>query len=484
MSLNETSEDAAVKLLYKYFLMTAVPLVLCLIVIGTGLSFQMYNYSVSEKHDTLERAASRISQLTYELFQNPTLSREQMLKTILTTMTDDGLIHVIICDADGQIIMTSDRFGSQFIGAFVNKDTLEKTDNSDEFTSIGTLDGLYSGKNYTVGLPSTSPSGNTVAYVYVTTSVENVQTLMSYVIDIFVLFSIIVFVITAGASYFLVRRMTRPLNLIAQASRSFAMGDFKKRVPVQTDDEIGALTTAFNNMADSLEKSEELRRSFVANVSHELRSPMTSISGFVDGILDGTIPKEREDHYLRIVSDEVHRLSRLVSRMLDITVLQGSDITAESSEFDFCELIHRAATSLEKRIEDNNLTLNIELSARNITIFANEDSIFQVIYNLLDNAIKFSTQGTEIKMSAIERGDRINFSVSNFGAEITKDQLMYVFDRFHKADNSRSKDKSGLGLGLYIAKTIISRHRGDISAQSENGYTTFSFTMPTRQPEN
>ncbi len=407
-----------------------------------------------------------------------------MLKKILTSMTDDGKIHVIICDSRGQIFLTSDNYGNKYMGSYVNKSILEKTEKSDEFTSIGTLDGLYPGSNYTVGLTTRSQTGSVIAYVYVTTSAENVKTLMSYVIDLFILISLIVFLMTAAASYFIVRHMTRPLNLISQASRSFAMGDFKKRVPVQSDDEIGELSIAFNNMADSLEKSEELRRSFVANVSHELRSPMTSISGFVDGILDGTIPKEREAHYLQIVSDEVHRLSRLVSRMLDITVLQGTDITAQSVEFDFCELLRRAAISLEQRIEEKKLTLNIDMPTGKIMAFANEDSLFQAIYNLIDNAIKFSSSDAAIDINITLRSDKVTFSVKNYGAEIPKDQLMYVFDRFHKIDNSRSKDKSGLGLGLYITKTIINQHRGTIRAASENGYTEFSFTIPLRQPEN
>ncbi len=472
------------KLLYKYFLMTAVPLIICLIIIGMGLSFQMYDYSVSEKHETLGRAAERISDLTYDLYRNHTITREQMLKKILTSMTDNGKIHVIICDSRGQIFLTSDIYGNKYMGSYVNESILKKTEKSEEFTSIGTLDGLYSGNNFTVGLATRTETGSTIAYIYVTTSVENVRTLMSYVIDLFMLISVIVFLMTAAASYFIVRRMTRPLNLISQASRSFAMGDFKKRVPVQSNDEIGELSAAFNNMADSLEKSEELRRSFVANVSHELRSPMTSISGFVDGILDGTIPKERETHYLKIVSDEVHRLSRLVSRMLDITVLQGTDITAQSIEFDFCELLRRAAISLEQRVEEKNLTLNIQMPPGRIIAFANEDSLFQAIYNLIDNAIKFSEPGAVIDINITLRSEKISFSVRNYGVEIPKEQLMYVFDRFHKADNSRSKDKSGLGLGLYITKTIVNQHRGIIQAASKDGYTEFSFTIPLRQPEN
>ena len=469
------------KLLYKYYLMIAVPLVICLSTVGLGLSFQMYNYSVAEKHDSLQRAANRIAVLTEELYYNHSLVHEQMLKTVLTSMTNNGQIHVIICDANGQIFLTSDNYGNKYMNSRVSGSILDKTQANDKYSAIGTLDGLYKGENYTVGLVSKDNAGRPIAYVYVTTSIHYVQMLTKYVRNLFFGLSVIVFILTAFVSYFIVNRMTKPLKQIANASKKFAQGDFTARVPVQSSDEIGELTTAFNNMADSLEKSEDLRRTFVANVSHELRSPMTSISGFVDGILDGTIPKEREEHYLQIVSDEVHRLSRLVSRMLDITVLQGTDITAQSTSFDFCELLRRCVISFEKRIDEHNISLNIELPSHNINIFANEDAIYQAVYNLIDNAIKFSEDGRSVDISASEKNDRLSFSVRNYGAEIPKEQLPYVFDRFHKADSSRSKDKSGLGLGLYITKNIINKHGGKIWANSENGYSEFLFTLSTRR---
>ena len=243
---------------------------------------------------------------------------------------------------------------------------------------------------------------------------------MSYVRNLFTFLSLFVFVLTAFASYFIVKRMTKPLKQISDAATSFAHGDYSARVSFQSSDEIGELTSAFNNMADSIEKSEELRRSFVGNVSHELRSPMTSISGFVDGILDGTIPKEREEHYLRIVSDEAHRLSRLVSRMLDITVLQSSDITEYSTRFDFIELLMRALGNFEQRALDSQITFTTDIPPYGVQILANEDAIYQVIYNLIDNAIKFSVADSSIYISVISKNSKLIFSITNYGIEIPK----------------------------------------------------------------
>lgn len=466
------------KLLYKYYLMIALPLVLCLFLVGTGLSFQMYNYSVKEKHDSLELAARRVSPMVEELYYNHSLANERTLKRILSTMTNNEQIHIIICDVNGQIFFTSDSYGNNYMNSYISRDILEQTEKNESFSSIGTLNNLYSGKNYTVGVTARDDLSHPIAYVYVTTSISNIEHLMTYVRNIFFYLSILVFLIAALVFFFIVKRMTKPIKEITIASSKFAKGDFSSRVSVYSNDEIGELTVAFNNMADSLEKSEDLRRTFIANVSHELRSPMTSIVGFVDGILDKTIPPEKEEHYLSLVSEEVHRLSRLVSSMLDITVLQSRDVTADCKTFDFCEILKRCIISLETRVSDKNLTLNINLPDREIFIKATEDTIFQVVYNLVDNAIKFSNASTEIDISAHTKSDKLTFSVRNYGIEIPKDELNYVFDRFHKTDRSRSKDKTGLGLGLYIAKTIINQHNGKIWAESYNNHTEFFFTLP------
>ncbi len=465
------------KLFYKYYLMIAIPLICCLFIIGISLSFQMYNYSVSEKEESLKYIAEEASSMTEALHYNTSYVPRELITSILSTMTSDGSTHIIICNQDGKIVLTSSNNQSRYIGASINPKIIEKTEDSGSFSAIGTMGQLYPGENITYGTVSRTHNGKTIAYIYVTTSISNTLQLMRYVAGIFFLLSAIVFLLTAIISYFLVKKMTKPLNQIATASKKFASGDFSSRVPLKSSDEIGDLTTAFNNMADSIEKSEKLRQTFIANVSHELRSPMTSITGLVDGILDETIPPEASRHYLEIVSNEGHRLTRLINRMLDITVLQSSDISATSTKFDLCELVSRIALSFEQRLVSDNITLNINFSQHSIFTVANEDAIYQVVYNLIDNAIKFSNPSTAIDISVTERSNTATFSVKNYGAEIPKDQLQSVFDRFHKTDSSRSSDRQGLGLGLYIAKTIIDLHKGKIWVESENGYTEFCFSI-------
>jgi len=282
------------------------------------------------------------------------------------------------------------------------------------------------------------------------------------------------------ASFF-TRRESRPLQDMAKAANSFGHGNLDARVRVDesTSEEMQELALAFNNMATSLQKSEYQRQEFVANVSHELKTPMTTISGYVDGILDGTIPDHRHSYYLQIVSDETKRLSRLVRSMLDISQLQSQDIPEEKKmHFDLEEVMGQVLITFEKKITDKCLEVEVEMPEHPVYTIANKDYITQVIYNLLDNAVKFCPEGKTLGLRIREGGSKIYISISNEGETIPPEELPLVFDRFHKLDKSRSKNRDGWGLGLYIVKTIVCSHGENISVTSRDGKTEFTFTMP------
>ena len=223
-----------------------------------------------------------------------------------------------------------------------------------------------------------------------------------------------------------------------------------------------------------------VRKEFVANVSHELKTPMTTISGYVDGILDGTIPEDKREHYLHIVSDETKRLSRLVRSMLDISQLQkeGGIPEEKKMHFDLEECAGQVLITFEKKINDKHLNVNVDMPEHPVYTMANPDYITQVIYNLIDNAVKFCPDGGNLGLRIKEGGSKAYVSVSNDGETIPPDELPLVFDRFHKLDKSRSQNRDGWGLGLYIVKTIVCSHGEDISVSSKDGKTEFTFTMP------
>lgn len=231
-------------------------------------------------------------------------------------------------------------------------------------------------------------------------------------------------------------------------------------------------------MAGSLEKSEQQRKEFVANVSHELKTPMTTIAGFMDGMLDGTIPPEQHRHYMQTVSNEVRRLSRMVRGMLDISRLQDKEIPDEKKTvFDLCEMAGRVLVSFEQKITQKQIDVQVDIPPEPTYALADADSITQVIYNLMDNAVKFCNTGGTLALQIQPEDTKIFISVSNTGIPIPEAELPLIFDRFHKTDKSRSIDRDGVGLGLYIVKTIICSHGEDISVTSRDGKTVFTFTL-------
>ena len=279
--------------------------------------------------------------------------------------------------------------------------------------------------------------------------------------------------------YAITYRLTKPLKLMSEASRAMAKGDFSKRIPVMSDDEIGELSVSFNMMTNSLSQLEGMRKSFVANVSHELKTPMTSISGFIDGILDGTIEPEKQSYYLGIVSNEVKRLSRLVESMLSMARLESGEFALKPELFNFNELVCSIVLSQEQHIEKRKLKINGLDTLPDISVTADRDLIHQVIYNLVDNAVKFTCDEGEINFTLTNDSKNLVFIIQNSGPGIPSTDLPYIFERFYKVDKSRSVSKNSTGLGLYIVKTIITAHSGTISVSSrENQFTAFKITLP------
>nr|WP_283243704.1 HAMP domain-containing sensor histidine kinase [Feifania hominis] len=281
--------------------------------------------------------------------------------------------------------------------------------------------------------------------------------------------------------------MVKPLKEMSRAAKSFAKGNFNTRVAVRGSDEIAELAVAFNNMATSLASLEELRTGFIANVSHDLRTPMTTISGFIDGILDGTIPREDESHYLTVVSNEIKRLSKLVHTLLELSKIESGQIEYHPVRFDICESMRKLLLSFEQSINNKRLQVELSLCEERFEVVADEDAIARVMYNLIDNAIKFSYPDGVLTLS-ITRGDKndrnVYVSVKNTGVGIPESDLPYVFERFYKSDKSRGLDKTGSGLGLYIVKSIIDRHGGRITVKSvQNEFCEFVFSLPLETEE-
>lgn len=317
-----------------------------------------------------------------------------------------------------------------------------------------------------------------VGGVLVSIPMPQVSQARSEIIGIFLRNMIIVTLFAAVLVYFVARKISKPITRLNEAAKSIAAGNFNQRVEVDDTGEIGELGETFNYMAESIEQFENTRNSFLANVSHDLRTPMTTITGFVQGILDGTIPEEKRDWYLSIVLDESKRLSRIVNDLFDISKLEQGKFNLELRDFDINELTRLNIIKFEKRITDKNIQLSVEFERDNLMVSADRDAISRVMMNLFDNAIKFANEKGFIHIRVGTKNGKAFVSVENSGIGIAEEELLHIFDRFYKTDKSRSLDKNGAGLGLYIVKNIIQAHGERVWAESKQGeFARFSFTL-------
>lgn len=465
----------------RNFSTAATILLLALTILGAAFQIQVKDYLEGTSVTRLKEDATVIADLaaSYSVEGNLTNRAFMLNLDVISQITQ---ADAVVCDREGYVVLCSHgRNACNHQGLQLNTDYLDKVIKNGSDSSTGILQGLYDEERYVVSVPITVDEKAT-GIVMISTPTATTTHVMNKISNIFLTAALFVVVVSVLAVTAFARRETRPLRDLANAATAFGHGDLDARVKVEDScsEEMEELALAFNNMASSLQKSEYQRQEFVANVSHELKTPMTTISGYVDGILDGTIPPQRQTHYLRIVSDETKRLSRLVRSMLDISQLQKEQGIPEEKKihFDLEEALGQVLITYEKKITDKNLNVDVDIPEHPVYTMANEDYITQVIYNLLDNAVKFCPEGGTIGLSIREGGNKAYVSISNEGETIPSEELPLVFDRFHKLDKSRSQNRDGWGLGLYIVKTIVCSHGENISVSSKDGKTTFTFTMP------
>lgn len=446
-----------------------------------------YRYIIGETRDSVIRNAGYISSFTSTYYRRYlTLDvQDEFYSSYMASIAMISNSHIIVADSGGKILFATD--GSRFFtdnSSRLPEDVVAQVLDGGEYNGMTSLGGIYSERRYTSALPVINQIGDlkvVQGMVLVAASASNLNEMWASTATIFFFSAVVVFLISVIASTLTSAYQTRPLNEMAEAARKFGQGEFDTRVTGYEDrcDEVSALAEAFNSMANSLEKVESQRAEFIANVSHELKTPMTTIAGFAEGILDGTIPPERERESLEIVVSETRRLSRLVRRMLDLSRLNAlaeSTVTAQEA-FDLTEVMSRVLISLETKITDRQLDVEVQMPEDKLMVWGDPDSITQVCYNLLDNAAKFAAPGTAITVQIAKKDGKAHTTIRNLGATIPPDELPLLFERFHKADYSRSMDREGVGLGLYIVKTILGNLKETIHVTSEDGVTQFHFTL-------
>lgn len=471
-------------LFVKYFSICAAIILISITFLGMMLLLFSARYFGNEKQKTLSTLldeAAALSERTYNAESN-TFENGTTLRAGYTIMAGASDAVVFLCDANGKVLLCSEEPPCIHTGATVSQSVMKQAWGG-RVAEQGTLGGLYKDRYYTVSQTLKTDDGLVYGVLFASSSAD---TLTSYLQDVFTMFLVsaaAVLVFAFVVIYFVTLDMVRPLRQMSAAVKGFAKGDFSARIEATGTDEVSELSTAINNMAAGLSELETTRRSFTANVSHELKTPMTIIGGFVDGILDGTIDKEHERHYLTIVSGEVKRLSRLVTSMLAISRMEAGELTLTLQRVDITTLLARTVFSFEKRIEEKKLSVE-GLDMEKCYVKADPDLIHQVVYNLVDNAVKFANVGGAISFSIRTDAGRAYISVRNTGDGIVKEEISRVFDRFYKTDRSRSMNKEGVGLGLYIVKNVVNMHGGEIIVKSQKGeYCEFVFSLETAKQD-
>ena len=476
--------------LYKrQFALMAGVLLVAFALLGSAFAALSYQYIIQDKRETLERNASYMAAFTSSYLSSAGGAgiQEPAYQLYISSLANISGSTVILAENDGEIVYASSGRShgpNSLLSGTVPGEVMDLISQDGKFAGLSSLGGLLSDKCYVSAVPILQSSYITgLTYrrgvVLVASDTTVLAGMWQDLAIIFLLSAAVVLLLAAAASSVTSLWQTKPLKDMADTVRRFGRGELEARVEgyEERKDEVGELAGAFNTMADSLAKSEAQRTEFIANVSHELKTPMTTIAGFADGILDGTIPKEKAPEALATISSETRRLSRLVRRMLDLSRLQSSENVLAQERFDISEVLLRVLVSLEGKITSRGLDVETHLPDGPVMVWGNPDAITQVCYNLLDNAIKFAAADSVLSLTIQIKGEKVHVSIANLGETIPPEELGQIFDRFHKTDRSRSVDREGVGLGLYIVKTIINNHREAINVTSEDGLTTFTFTL-------
>ncbi|MBE6783549.1 MAG: HAMP domain-containing histidine kinase [Ruminococcaceae bacterium] len=478
----------------KYYISIFVSMLIVLVVLGVSLLLFIAQYWRENNFSVLKENVNTLSQTATEYFEldsdgqyinDPTVTLAYSLSLVSTSIESD----IYICNLNGNVLLCKDIVSSirlentkpyceihskiKIPKRIIDEAVKGDFQTSEDIPELGEKISLM------VGEPIKA-NGKVIAVIIGTQpELDNTYPFVSSVLKMFLSSALVAFVVAFVAIYIVTYSITKPLRKMSQITKEYATGDFSRRIEIKGTNELADLGHALNSMAQSLSKLEDSRRSFIANVSHELKTPMTSIGGFIDGILDGTISAEEEEKYLKVVSNEVKRLARLVSSMLNLSKIEAGELSLNLKRTDISAMIFNTLLSFEQSINQKSIDITGLDSMDNLYVNIDKDLINQVVYNLVDNAVKFTENGGYINVRATQDDDFTTVIIKNSGAGIPTDEIERIFERFYKVDKSRSLDTKSTGLGLYIVKSIVEMHGGTVDASSQTGkYTEFRFSLP------
>lgn len=473
-----------------FSLMTAT-LLFCIFVAGFSLMFFFVSFWKNDRLTSLADDALSLAQSVEAFYSASTPSDREaghaVVSGIMSAISETPDSFAFVTDENGKILLCNDNgsdaqscpvhgsahFPAEMLSAF--------SEDGKQYTVDRTLDGFGGDGTFLCAVvPFSGADGEKHYAVCIQSLISAYLPYTTEFVRMIILTGLIAVFISFIASLAVSYKMVKPIKKITDITHEYGEGNFSERISeLDTYSELAELAEAFNSMADNLAVTEQSRSNFVANISHELKTPMTIISGFIDGMLDGTIPESDREKYLKTVSDEVKRLSRLVVAMLNMSKIEAGKLKPTLADTQLAELICRTVIGFEKVVTDRSINVSGLDSLEPVSVKADGALITQVIYNLFDNAVKFTPDGGTISLSLESDKKNAVIRIRNSGKGISAEEQALVFDRFYKVDKSRGLDSKSFGLGLYIVKSIIELHHGTISINSdENSYTEFVIKLP------
>lgn len=435
-----------------------------------------------EKTDVLTNEAFLVVEQTIGGYINGAYTIEEAQKN-LDYYAKTLKVSVWMTDQDGRII------------AFSNSDAEAKTprniylldhdfDINSASSFTGDFYGCFNKDVITVTIPITT-NGAPNGMVLIHATMDQLDSVQSDIIRVIYVPFLIMIIISFILLGIISGKIMKPIKKINAVAEEYATGNFETKMDIHSEDEIGQLAATLEYMASELSKLDEYRKSFISNISHDFRSPLTSIKGYIEAIQDGTIPPEKQDKYLNIVVDETKRLTKLTSGLLELNNYDTYGLWLILKDFDIVSLIRKATSTFEGKCNEKGITIILNNHTEKSIVHGDKVKIQQVIYNLLDNAIKFTPKGKNIYLTITEKNDKVFVSVKDEGCGIPEDSLNKIWVRFYKADASRGKDKQGTGLGLSITREIVKAHGENINVVSTEGVgSEFTFSLKKAEGDN
>lgn len=448
------------------------------IITAAFLSIWFESYYFTQRKLQLEKESKLIESYAVDYIKYEMKYSAQQRSEALKFFSSFTSADIWLVDKYGFIYAVSDESFDALRGKQVLSKGLEELRLGKAYERKGTISDVLTVPSHIYGVPVFDKTAGFCGAIIMTTPISEIREPLRNVYRIIWISAIVAIIISSFIIYYFSQRIIiKPLAVINGVAKKISKGEVENRVQINSNDEIGELADSFNYMADSLEKVDRARRDFISNVSHEIRSPITSIKGFIGGILDGVIPKDKENYYLSIAYEEIQRLTRLVNDLLDLSAIEAGQFRLRVDELDINEIIRLTVIKLETRIKEKKLNVDVCFNQEHQYVMGDRDRLIQVMTNLMDNALKYVNEGGIININTRARGEKVLVSVFNNGPAIAKEDLPQIWNRFYKADKSRTS-KISTGLGLPIVRNILTQHGEDIWVENKEGEgVTFTFTL-------